>query len=194
MPLEELLKKLMNGNERFVKQHPQDRNIAEEIASTVDDVNGYAVVISCMDARVTPELIFDTKIGDIFVLRVGGGVINQDIVDSIEIALNMTQVKVVIMLGHTKCGAIVNATKNKGKEVSQLIAKVLPAIDAVPSSLGEPSLSNISDLRKAEEMQVNLSVQQLRASSKKIDNLVNENSLIIVGAMYDVETGNVKVI
>tara|TARA_B110000196_G_C20957554_1_gene572349 strand:+ start:243 stop:827 length:585 start_codon:yes stop_codon:yes gene_type:complete len=194
MPLEESLKNLMNGNERFVKQQPQDRNIAEEIASTADDVDGYAVVISCMDARVIPEQIFDTKIGDIFVLRVGGGVINQDIVDSIEIALNMTQVKVVIMLGHTKCGAIVNATKNKDKEVSQLIAKVLPALDAVPSSLGEPSLSNISYLRKAEEMQVNLSMQQLRTSSKKIDNLVNENSLMLVGAMYDVESGNVKVL
>ena len=62
MPLEESLKNLMNGNERFVKQQPQDRNIAEEIASTADDVDGYAVVISCMDARVIPEQIFDTKI------------------------------------------------------------------------------------------------------------------------------------
>ena len=147
-----------------------------------------------MDARVNAEQIFDTKIGDIFVLRVGGGVINQDIVDSIEIAINMTQVKLVIMLGHTKCGAIVNATKNKGQEVSQLIAKVLPALDAVPTSLGEPSLSNIPYLRKAEEMQVLLSTQQLEESSPLISNLINENQMMIANAMYDVETGKVTIL
>ena len=188
------LQKLLDGNKRFASQITQNRNIAEEIASTVDGVDGYAVVISCMDARVNAEQIFDTKIGDIFVLRVGGGVINQDIVDSIEIAINMTQVKLVIMLGHTKCGAIVNATKNKGQEVSQLIAKVLPALDAVPTSLGEPSLSNIPYLRKAEEMQVVLSTQQLEESSPLISNLINENQLMIANAMYDVETGKVTII
>ena len=188
------LQKLLDGNKRFASQITQNRNIAEEIASTVDGVDGYAVVISCMDARVNAEQIFDTKIGDIFVLRVGGGVINQDIVDSIEIAINMTQVKLVIMLGHTKCGAIVNATKNKDKEVSQLIAKVLPALDAVPTSLGEPSLSNTPYLRKAEEMQVVLSTQQLEESSPLISNLINENQLMIANAMYDVETGKVTII
>ena len=188
------LQKLLDGNKRFASQITQNRNIAEEIASTVDGVDGYAVVISCMDARVNAEQIFDTKIGDIFVLRVGGGVINQDIVDSIEIAINMTQVKLVIMLGHTKCGAIVNATKNKGQEVSQLIAKVLPALDAVPTSLGEPSLSNIPYLRKAEEMQVVLSTQQLEESSPLISNLINENQMMITNAMYDVETGKVTII
>ena len=188
------LQKLLDGNKRFASQITQNRNIAEEIASTVDGVDGYAVVISCMDARVNAEQIFDTKIGDIFVLRVGGGVINQDIVDSIEIAINMTQVKLVIMLGHTKCGAIVNATKNKDKEVSQLIAKVLPALDAVPTSLGEPSLSNTPYLRKAEEMQVVLSTQQLEESSPLISNLINENQLMIANAMYDVETGKVTIL
>ena len=194
MSPDDALQKLLDGNKRFVSQNTQDRNFAEEIASTADGVDGYAVVISCMDARVNAEQIFDTKIGDIFVLRVGGGVINQDIVDSIEIAINMTQVKLVIMLGHTKCGAIVNATKNKGQEVSQLIAKVLPALDAVPTSLGEPSLSNIPYLRKAEEMQVVLSTQQLEESSPLISNLINENQLMIANAMYDVETGKVTIL
>ena len=192
MSLEESLKNLMDGNERFVKQHPQDRNISKEIIDTKDGVDAYAVVISCMDARVIPEQIFDTKIGDIFTLRVGGGVINQDILDSIDIATNMTNIRVVMLLGHTKCGAIVNAIKNRETGVSQLIEKVLPAIDAVPEEIGESSVSNTLFLRKAEEIQVNLSIQQLRASSKKIDNLVNENSLMLVGAMYDVETGNVN--
>ncbi|MFL2635200.1 MAG: carbonic anhydrase [Dehalococcoidia bacterium] len=194
MSPDDALQKLLDGNKRFVAQNTQDRNFAEEIASTADGVDGYAVVISCMDARVNAEQIFDTKIGDIFVLRVGGGVINQDIVDSIEIAINMTQVKLVIMLGHTKCGAIVNATKNKGQEVSQLIAKVLPALDAVPTSLGEPSLSNIPYLRKAEEMQVVLSTQQLEESSPLISNLINENQMMIANAMYDVETGKVTIL
>ena len=194
MSPDDALQKLLDGNKRFVSQNTQDRNFAEEIASTADGVDGYAVVISCMDARVNAEQIFDTKIGDIFVLRVGGGVINQDIVDSIEIAINMTQVKLVIMLGHTKCGAIVNATKNKGQEVSQLIAKVLPALDAVPTSLGEPSLSNIPYLRKAEEMQVVLSTQQLEESSPLISNLINENQMMIANAMYDVETGKVTIL
>ena len=194
MSPDDALQKLLDGNKRFISQNTQDRNFAEEIASTADGVDGYAVVISCMDARVNAEQIFDTKIGDIFVLRVGGGVINQDIVDSIEIAINMTQVKLVIMLGHTKCGAIVNATKNKGQEVSQLIAKVLPALDAVPTSLGEPSLSNIPYLRKAEEMQVVLSTQQLEESSPLISNLINENQMMITNAMYDVETGKVTII
>lgn len=194
MSPDDALQKLLDGNKRFVAQNTQDRNFAEEIASTADGVDGYAVVISCMDARVNAEQIFDTKIGDIFVLRVGGGVINQDIVDSIEIAINMTQVKLVIMLGHTKCGAIVNATKNKGQEVSQLIAKVLPALDAVPTSLGEPSLSNIPYLRKAEEMQVLLSTQQLEESSPLISNLINENQMMIANAMYDVETGKVTIL
>ena len=194
MSPDDALQKLLDGNKRFVSQNTQDRNFAEEIASTADRVDGYAVVISCMDARVNAEQIFDTKIGDIFVLRVGGGVINQDIVDSIEIAINMTQVKLVIMLGHTKCGAIVNATKNKGQEVSQLIAKVLPALDAVPTSLGEPSLSNIPYLRKAEEMQVVLSTQQLEESSPLISNLINENQMMIANAIYDVETGKVTIL
>ena len=194
MSPDDALQKLLDGNKRFVSQNTQDRNFAEEIASTADGVDGYAVVISCMDARVNAEQIFDTKIGDIFVLRVGGGVINQDIVDSIEIAINMTQVKLVIMLGHTKCGAIVNATKNKGQEVSQLIAKVLTALDAVPTSLGEPSLSNIPYLRKAEEMQVLLSTQQLEESSPLISNLINENQMMIANAMYDVETGKVTIL
>ena len=194
MSPDDALQKLLDGNKRFVSQNTQDRNFAEEIASTAHGVDGYAVVISCMDARVNAEQIFDTKIGDIFVLRVGGGVINQDIVDSIEIAINMTQVKLVIMLGHTKCGAIVNATKNKGQEVSQLIAKVLPALDAVPTSLGEPSLSNIPYLRKAEEMQVVLSTQQLEESSPLISNLINENQMMIANAMYDVETGKVTIL
>ena len=194
MTPDDALQKLLDGNKRFASQNTQNRNIAEEIASTVDGVDGYAVVISCMDARVNAEQIFDTKIGDIFVLRVGGGVINQDIVDSIEIAINMTQAKLVIMLGHTKCGAIVNATKNKDKEVSQLIAKVLPALDAVPASLGDSSLSNIPYLRKAEEMQVVLSTQQLQESSTLISNRISENQLMIANAMYDVETGKVNLL
>jgi carbonic anhydrase len=194
MSLEESLKNLMDGNERFVKQHPQDRNISKEIINTKDGVDPYAVVISCMDARVIPEQIFDTKIGDILTLRVGGGVINQDILDSIDIATNVANIRVVMLLGHTKCGAIVNAIKNRETGVSQLIGKVLPAIDSVPEEIGEPSVSNTLFLRKAEEIQVNLSIQQLRTSIKKIDNLVNDNLLMLVGAMYDVETGNVNIL
>ena len=185
---------LIEGNKRFTSQQQQTRDIFSEIKESAEGVRPYAAIISCMDARVTPENIFDTKIGEIFSLRVGGNVVGSDILDSLEIAVNISDITIILVLGHTKCGAIINASNNMHSDnVSGLITKVKPAIVATLKEYEKIAIVKDLLIEKAEEKNVFISIDAIR-SNVIISTLESSGKLAIIGAMYDVATGDVSIL
>ncbi|PZC40326.1 MAG: carbonic anhydrase [Chloroflexi bacterium] len=194
MGIQSSINVLIEGNKRFTSQQQQKRDIFREIKESAEGVRPYAAIVSCMDARVTPENIFDTKIGEIFSLRVGGNVVGSDILDSLEIAVNISDITIILVLGHTKCGAIMNASNNMHSDnVSGLITKVKPAIVATLKEYEKVTIVKELLIEKSEEKNVFLSIDAIRTNAI-ISTLESSGKLAVVGAMYDVATGDVSIL
>jgi carbonic anhydrase len=194
MGIQSSINVLIEGNKRFTSQQQQKRDIFREIKESAEGVRPYAAIVSCMDARVTPENIFDTKIGEIFSLRVGGNVVGSDILDSLEIAVNISDITIILVLGHTKCGAIMNASNNMHSDnVSGLITKVKPAIVATLKEYEKVTIVKDLLIEKSEEKNVFLSIDAIRTNAI-ISTLESSGKLAVVGAMYDVATGDVSIL
>ena len=194
MGIQSSINVLIEGNKRFTSQQQQKRDIFREIKESAEGVRPYAAIVSCMDARVTPENIFDTKIGEIFSLRVGGNVVGSDILDSLEIAVNISDITIILVLGHTKCGAIMNASNNMHSDnVSGLITKVKPAIVETLKEYEKVTIVKELLIEKSEEKNVFLSIDAIRTNAI-ISTLESSGKLAVVGAMYDVATGDVSIL
>jgi carbonic anhydrase len=147
-----------------------------------------------MDSRTSVELIFDQGLGDVFSARVAGNVINDDILGSMEYACKLAGSKLIVVLGHSHCGAIKGACANVELDhLSGLLRKIKPAVDAVRT---EESLKLAADddslVQKVADKNVQLTVEQIRSKSSLLDEMVKSGEIGIVGAMYDIETGKVK--
>ena len=177
---------LKEGNQRFLNRNETERDIHVQVNQTSGGQFPYAAVLSCIDSRVPVELTFDQGIGDIFSARVAGNIINEDILGSIEYACGVAGSKAILVLGHTKCGAVTAACQGvELGNITALLSKVKPAIKEVQERTGQLEVEEVT------KSNVNQSIQEIREKSALLADLEKEGKIKIVGAVYHVEDGRV---
>ena len=186
---------LKEGNQRFVNNLKMNRNLLEQMNDTREGQWPFAVVLSCIDSRTSAELIFDQGLGDIFSIRIAGNFANQDILGSMEFGCNVAGSKLVVVLGHTKCGALkggLDAAKIEGMgmdNLNHLIYHFEPCIHQVLKENEDRSSANEDLLNRLTIKNIQQTIDDIRRQSSTLRKLENEGKIKIVGANYDVETG-----
>ena len=183
---------LQDGNNRFVNNLKANRNLLQQVNETSEGQYPFATILSCIDSRTSAELIFDQGLGDIFSIRIAGNILNEDILGSMEFATKVVGTKIIVVLGHTKCGAIAGACNHvEMGNLTTLLNKIQPAIYAETTVKEDRNGKNMDFVRKVTDIHVGLTIERIRRESPIIAQLESEGEIRIVGAMYDVETGKV---
>jgi carbonic anhydrase len=185
---------LKEGNARFVENKKASRNLLEQVKETSTGQYPFATILSCIDSRVSSELIFDQGIGDIFSARVAGNFVNEDILGSMEFACKLAGTKVVVVLGHTACGAVKGACDDaKLGNLTALISKIKPAVKAVkfPEDANLRNSKNIDFVNEVAAKNVHLTIDNIRSQSSVLNEMEENNEIKIIGAMYDINDGSV---
>lgn len=187
----EMLKK---GNERFLSNTSINRSYLAQVIDTSKGQYPFAVVLSCIDSRVPTEIIFDQGIGDLFNACIAGNFVNEDILGSMEFACKLAGVKIIVVLGHTSCGAVKGACDSvKLGNLTQLLNKIKPAMDATKSIENEDrSSKNLDFVNKVAEKNVLFTANDIVEQSPVLQEMYKQKEIEIVSAMYDVKTGEVK--
>jgi carbonic anhydrase len=194
MTPESAIKRLKDGNSRFIQSNGVSRDLSNEVKQTSTGQNPYATVLHCIDSRVSAELIFDEGIGDVFSIRIAGNFENEDILGSMEFACKLAGTKVIVVLGHTACGAVKGACDNaKLGNLTALISKLKPAVNAViePIDTTERNSSNIDFVNNVAEKNVYMTIENIRKKSPVLKEMEDNGEIKIVGAMYDIKDGSV---
>ena len=187
----ELLKK---GNERFVNNLKINRNLLQQANETSEGQHPFAVILSCIDSRTSAELIFDQGLGDIFSIRIAGNIINEDILGSMEFGCKVAGAKIIVVLGHTKCGAIKGACDHvEMGNLTALLSKIQPAVYDEKTISNNRNSANNEFVEKVASINVKRTVQAIMERSPIIKEMIESGTIGITGAMYDVTTGAVKV-
>jgi carbonic anhydrase len=187
------LERLRAGNARFVAGHPVHCNPQSQVKATAGGQAPFAAVLSCMDSRTAPELVFDQRIGDIFAVRIAGNFVNTDILGSLEYATQVAGSKLIVVLGHSDCGAVKGAIDHvQLGNLTAALENIRPAVSEVTDAGGARDSKNKKFVQKVSERNVADATSQLTTRSKILASLVSERKLLIVGAMHDVSTGAVS--
>jgi carbonic anhydrase len=186
------LEMLKQGNKRFVSNKLQKRDILAQVKQTSKGQFPFAALVSCIDSRIPPELVFDQGIGDIFVALVAGNFVNDDILGSLEFATKLAGAKLIVVMGHTDCGAVQGACdKAQLGLLTATLANINPAVNAVQGDYAPRTSQNNKFVQAVTEMNVKLTMQKLRDRSVLLREMIDKGEIGLVGAMYDVSTGNV---
>jgi carbonic anhydrase len=184
---------LKEGNDRFVKNLKANRNLLQQVNDTAQGQFPFATILSCIDSRTSAELIFDQGLGDVFSIRIAGNILNEDILGSMEFATKVVGTKIIIVLGHTKCGAIVGACNNvELGNLTALLDKVKPAIAIEKETTENRTGSNVRFVDNVTTNNVIHTIERIRRESPIILDLENTGAIKIVGAIYNVDTGSVN--
>jgi carbonic anhydrase len=184
---------LKEGNKRFVNNLKINRNLLQQANETSDGQHPFAVILSCIDSRTSAELIFDQGLGDVFSVRIAGNIVNEDILGSMEFGCKVAGAKIIVVLGHTKCGAIKGACDNvELGNLTSLISKIKPAVDQETVTSNNRTSSNASFVENVAELNVSLSVKNILLKSPIIAEMVKNDQIGIVGGVHDISTGEVK--
>ncbi|WP_459210865.1 carbonic anhydrase family protein [Aquimarina rhabdastrellae] len=194
MTPEKSLQQLKEGNQRFQENLKADRNLIEQVKDTSTGQFPFATILSCIDSRVSAELVFDQGVGDIFSARVAGNFVNDDILGSMEFACKLAGTRLIVVLGHTACGAVKGACDDaKLGKLTGMLENIKPAVNAVTSP-EDPSLRNSSNIDFVNEVaakNVQLTIARIKEDSEVLNEMHNSGEIQIVGAMYDIHTGAV---
>ncbi|GAA4275029.1 carbonic anhydrase family protein [Aquimarina gracilis] len=185
---------LKEGNERFVNNKKAGRDLLEQVSDTKSGQFPFATILSCIDSRVSSELIFDQGIGDIFSARVAGNFVNEDILGSMEFACKLAGTKLVLVLGHTACGAVKGACDDaKLGNLTALISKIKPAVEAVtePADTSLRNSKNIDFVNEVAVKNVNMTIDNIRKDSEVLRDMEDNGEILILGGMYDINDGKV---
>jgi carbonic anhydrase len=188
------LQYLKEGNQRFQNNLKANRNLLEQVNDTSDGQFPFATILSCIDSRVSAELVFDQGLGDIFSVRIAGNFVNEDILGSMEFASKLAGTKLIVVLGHTSCGAIKGACDNaKMGNLTKLIEKITPAVNAVaePKDASLRNSSNLEFVDTVAEKNVQLTIDRIHKESPILSEMEKNGEILIIGAMYDVNNGEV---
>lgn len=182
---------LKESNARFVDGNRVGRDWEGDVAITADGQFPLAAFVSCIDSRVPPEIVFDLGLGDVFAARTAGNVIDTDVIGSLEFASAVAGVKVIVVLGHTACGAVKGACDGvELGHLTSLLAKITPAVEAVTGETA-PGSGDADVVNSVVKTHVDNTVVSLAETSDVLRGLVDEGRLLIVGATYDLATGRV---
>ncbi|WP_082072948.1 carbonic anhydrase family protein [Hyphomicrobium sp. 99] len=189
---DEALAKLKEGNERFIAGKSLNCDLMAQVHATAHGQYPSSIVIGCIDSRVPPELVFDQRIGDIFSARVAGNVVNDDIIGSSEFATKLAGAKLIVVLGHSECGAVKGAIDGaKLGLLTELLAKIKPAVEANKNAPGEHTAKNHEFVQEVATTNARLGAEDLTKKSSVLSDLVADKKLKIVSAMHDIATGRV---
>ena len=183
---------LLDGNKRFVNNQKLNRNLLQQVNETSGGQYPFAIVLSCIDSRTSTELIFDQGLGDIFSARIAGNIVNEDILGSMEFACKVAGSKLIVVLGHTRCGAVKGACDQvQLGNLSALINKIKPSVDAIQYE-GERSSKNEEFVELVAEDNVSRMIKEIPQQSPLLKEMIDNGEIGIVGGMYNVETGVVE--
>ncbi len=190
---EQALERLKSGNARFASGKPVHCDPQMQVKATGGGQAPFAAVLGCMDSRAAPELVFDQGIGDIFAVRVAGNFVNTDIVGSLEYATQVAGAKLIVVLGHSDCGAVKGAIDHvRLGNLTAALENIQPAVLEVTDASGPRDSKNKIFVKRVSERNVHDAVAHLVARSEILAGLTREHKLLIVGAMHDVGTGVVS--
>jgi carbonic anhydrase len=188
---------LKEGNLRFQNNLKANRNLLEQVNDTSHGQFPFATILSCIDSRVSAELVFDQGLGDIFSVRIAGNFVNVDILGSMEFACKLSGTKLIIVLGHTSCGAVKGACDNaKMGNLTKLLEKITPAVNAVtePKDISLRNSKNLEFVDMVSEKHVLLTMERIYNESPILAEMAENGEIKIAGAMYDVSTGAINFI
>lgn len=192
---EKALNLLKEGNQRFVQKQQVARDLAVQVKQTSTGQYPFATVLSCIDSRVPAELVFDQGIGDIFSARVAGNFVNTDILGSMEFACKLAGTKLILVLGHTACGAVKGACDHAELgNLTSMLANLAPAVEAIkePAAAEERTSANIDFVNAVGTKNVALTIARIREESEVLAEMEKAGEIAIVGGMYDLATGKVN--
>jgi|TARA_B110000305_G_scaffold53041_1_gene58238 carbonic anhydrase len=192
---EKAIQLLKEGNNRFIENKAINRNLLDQVKATSSGQFPFATILSCIDSRVSSELIFDQGIGDIFSARVAGNFVNEDILGSMEFACKLAGTKIVLVLGHTSCGAVKGACDDaKLGNLTALISKIKPAVEAVEEPIDKSlrNSSNIDFVNTVAKKNVHMTITNIRTQSPVLKEMEDQEMIKIIGAMYDIKDGSVS--
>ncbi|MGG6229459.1 carbonic anhydrase family protein [Tenacibaculum sp. SDUM215027] len=194
MTPEKSLQYLKEGNQRFQNNLKANRNLLEQVNDTREGQFPFATILSCIDSRVSAELVFDQGLGDIFSARIAGNFVNEDILGSMEFACKLAGTKLVVVLGHTSCGAIKGACDNAELgNLTNMLGKIKPAVEAVTEPKDESlrNSSNLEFVNNVAEKNVQLTIDRILNESDVLAEMHKNGEIMIVGAMYNIKDGSV---
>lgn len=185
---------LKEGNLRFQNNLKANRNLLEQVNDTSKGQFPFATILSCIDSRVSSELIFDQGLGDVFSARIAGNFVNDDILGSMEFACKLAGTKLIVVLGHTACGAVKGACDDaKLGKLTGMLEKIKPAVNAVttPEDASQRNSSNIEFVNNVAEKNVLLTIAKIKEDSEVLAEMEQNGEIKIIGGMYDIHTGAV---
>ena len=183
---------LQEGNERFINNLKANRNLLEQANETRDGQWPFATILSCIDSRTSAELIFDQGLGDIFSVRIAGNIVNTDILGSMEFACKVAGSKLIVVLGHSKCGAVKGACDHvEMGNLTELLSKIQPAVYQEKDTTDNRTSKNSEFVENVAEINVKRSVKNIIERSFVLEQMLEEGQIGIVGAMHDIESGKV---
>ncbi len=181
---------LKEGNKRFIESKMIQRDLKEQVVKTASGQSPYAAIVSCIDSRVIAENIFDIGIGDAFNARVAGNFVNDDILGGLEYSCKVVGSKVIVVLGHTHCGAVKAACDNiELGNITSLVNNIKPAVDKVSDEIEPRNSENHEFVELVAENNVHHTINQIKEKSVILNEMLENNEILLVGAMYDIETG-----
>jgi carbonic anhydrase len=197
IPAQEALQRLREGNRRFVNALRNHEPLASRPLELIKDQSPFAIVLGCSDSRVPAELVFEQGLGDLFVIRVAGNIVAPSQVGSVEFAASRFGSSLVVVLGHTRCGAIQatleelqSPAEKRSRNLSSIVDRVRPSVEALMKT--DLGLDREALTRLAERVNVSTSVSHLRHGSEILEELIRNNGLRVVGAEYSLDTGEVE--
>lgn len=187
---------LKEGNQRFTEGNVLSRDLKGQIKQTATGQYPFAAIVSCIDSRIPTEIIFDQGVGDIFNARVAGNFVNVDILGSLEFACKLAGSKLIVIMGHTSCGAVKGACDHaKLGNLTAMLEKINPALDQVTTDDGvDRSSKNLEFVNQVAVQNVQLNIERLKDESPVLNEMITSGEIQVVGAMYDVKTGSVSFI
>ena len=192
---DQALQRLMDGNARLLAGKTVNCDLLAQIEATAAGQAPFAAIVGCIDSRVPPELVFDQRLGGVFAARIAGNFVDTDIIGSLEFATKVVEARLVMVLGHSECGAIKGAIDNvQLGNLTATLANIRPAVEATTGVPGEHSSKNHALVQAVAETNARLAARMLLERSPVMSGLVDAGSLKVVAAMHDIGTGQVTLL
>jgi len=186
------LELLKEGNKRFVNNLKANRNLLQQANETSDGQHPFAVILSCIDSRTSAELIFDQGLGDVFSVRIAGNIVNEDILGSMEFACKLAGAKIIVVLGHSKCGAVKGACDHAEMgNLTALLSKIRPAVDDETETTEDRSSKNGIFVENVAAINVKRTVKAIKERSTILSQMISNGEIGIIGGMHELSTGEV---
>lgn len=183
---------LEEGNQRFVNNLKANHDLLEQVNATKNGQFPFAAILSCIDSRTSAELIFDQGLGDVFSIRVAGNVISDDVIASMEFACKLAGSKLIVVLGHSRCGAITGACKGvKLGHLTNLLEKINPSIENIKENHSSIDVTSVEGINLVASQHVENTITEILGNSEVLQSMYEKGEIGVVGAFYDVETGKV---